>query len=200
MLTASALVLLATPAFAEDSDGKPRQGEVSGIATWATGVAIGNSNEFAPKYSFVGFNGEAMYHVRDDLSIGVTSGYQVFRGEERETIQIGDGDAALNAYQLRYIDTAPILAVVRYYVAVGEYMSFLPALGVGTVYTNRETNAGLVVFHEDYWHFGVAPQLGLAVHTLGPDPLIDVKYTFAPGGEDSPTESWFTAEVGILFQ
>lgn len=198
MLTASTLVLLAAPAFAEDSDGKPMAGEISGIATYATGLAIGNSHEFASKYSFVGFNGEVMYHVRDDVSIGLTSGYQVFRGESRETVQIGD--AALNAYQLRYLDTAPIFAVARYYVPVGEYMSFIPALGLGTVYTNRETNAGLVVFHEDYWHFGVAPQLGLAVHTYGPDPLIGVRYTYAVGGGDAPTESWFTAEVGVLFQ
>jgi hypothetical protein len=29
--------------------------------------------------------------------------------------------------------------------------------------------------------------------------VVDVKYTIAPGGSEVPTEMWFTAEAGLLF-
>jgi hypothetical protein len=195
-LATVALVLVSTPVLAADpmSWDEHEEGRVTGIATWATGLAIGDSYDFAPKYGFLGFNGEVMYWARSDLSIGISSGYQLFHGKERDTVHIGD--VALNSYQFRYLDTVPILAVGRYYVALGDAASFFPALGIGTIYTNREADLGLVDVHDDAWHFGVAPQVGLLFHTAGPDPLLDVKYTLAPG---SPTEMWFTAEVGALF-
>ena len=39
-------------------------------------LAIGESHEFAPIYGWRGFNAEVMYHVRSDLSLGLTSGSQ----------------------------------------------------------------------------------------------------------------------------
>jgi len=193
-------VLLAMPAYAGDASdwGEEMEGRVSGLATWSTGLAIGDSHEFAPIFGWLGFNAEIMYHARSDLSIGLTSGYQLFRGKGKETVELDQ--ATLTAYQFRYLDTAPILAVARYYVDLGGTAMFYPALGVGTVYTNREVNAGWVAVHDDTWHFAVAPQLGLAWHTYGPDPLIQVKYTYAPGGGDSPTESWISFELGTFFE
>ena len=198
--TILALVLLAAPAYAGEARdwGEEMEGRVSGLATWSTGLAIGDSHEFAPIFGWLGFNAEIMYHAKSDLSIGLTSGYQLFRGKGRETVDVGD--AALTAYQFRYLDTAPILAVARYYVDLGGAAMFYPALGVGTVYTNREVNAGFVAFHDDTWHFAVAPQVGLAIHTYGPDPLIQVKYTYAPGGDENPTESWISFELGTFFE
>jgi hypothetical protein len=40
----------------------------------------------------------------------------------------------------------------------------------------------------------------LAFHTYGPDPLIQVKYTYALGGDENPTESWVSFEVGTFFE
>jgi len=194
-----ALVFLSTAASADPAPSwdEHEEGSVAGIGTWATGLALGKSYEFTPEYGFIGFNGELMYYVRSDVSIGLSSGYQLFLGQERSTIELGD--AALNAYQFRYLDTVPIFAVGRYYVELIPELSFFPALGVGTVYTNREVLAGIVSVYDDAWHFGVAPQVGLLFHTHGPDPVIDVKYTLAPGGSEHPTEMWFTAEIGLLF-
>jgi hypothetical protein len=199
-ITMFAFVLVAAPAYAGEarSWGEEMEGRVSGLATYATGAAIGESHEFAPIYGWLGFNAEVMYHARADLSIGLTSGYQLFRGKGRETTEF-DG-AALTAYQFRFLDTAPILAVARYYVDLGGTAMFYPALGVGTVYTNREVNAGFVGIHDDTWHFAVAPQAGIAFHTYGPDPLLQVKYTYAPGGDENPTESWFSVELGCFFE
>jgi hypothetical protein len=193
-------VLLSAPAYAGDASswGDEMEGRVSGLATWSTGLAIGDSHEFAPIFGWLGFNAEIMYHARPDLSIGVTSGYQLFRGKGKETVELDQ--ATLTAYQFRYLDTAPILAVVRYYVDLGGTAMFYPALGIGTAYTNREVNAGWVAVHDDTWRFAVAPQLGLAWHTYGPDPLIQVKYTYAPGGGDYPTESWVSFELGTFFE
>jgi hypothetical protein len=194
-----ALALVSTRAFAAEplTWGETRVGEVSGIGTWATGLAIGDSYEFTPKYGFIGFNGEVMVHPRADVSVGLTSGYQLFLGQERSTVEAGD--AALDAFQFRYLDTVPILAVGRYYVELSPIVSFFPALGIGTIYTNRVVDVGIVALYDDFWHFGVAPQVGLLFHTDGPDPVVDVKYNVAVGGSESPTEMWFTAEVGLLF-
>ena len=192
-----ASVLLSTPAFAQESWGEINEGEVSGIGTYATGLAVGDSFEFAPKYGWIGFNGEVLYHLKPEISLGITSGYQLFMGRERSTVEAGN--AALNAYQFRYLDTVPILAVGRYYLDLGSVVAFVPALGIGTVYTNRLVDVGILALHDDIWHFGVAPQAGLLFHTDGPDLLVDAKYTFAIGGPEHPTEMWFTAEVGLLF-
>jgi hypothetical protein len=198
-MSALVLALVSSPASAQDGDswGDRNVGEVSGIGTWATGLAIGDSFEFTPRYGFIGFNGEVMLHVRPEISIGLSSGYQVFLGQERSTVTLGD--AAINAFQFRYLDTVPIFAVGRYFVDIVPELTFSPALGIGAVYTNREIDIGILGVYEDAWHFGVAPQLALVLHTDGPDPLLGVKYTFAPGGSETPTEMWFTAEIGLLF-
>ena len=198
-LTMLTFVLLATPAYAGEtrSWGEEMEGRVSGLATWSTGLALGNSQDFAPIFGWLGFNAEIMYHPSTDFSIGLTSGYQLFRGKGEETTEF-DG-ATLTAYQFRYLDTAPILAVGRYYVDLGDAM-FYPAIGIGTAYTNREVNAGFVGVHDDTWSFAVSPQVGLAWHTYGPDPCIQVKYTYAPGGGDYPTESWVSFELGTFFE
>ncbi len=195
-ITTLSLVLLSAPAFA-DTWGEENVGEISGMGTWATGLAIGDSYEFTPKYGFIGFNGEIMVHVRPDLSVGLSSGYQLFLGQERSTVEIGD--AALNAHQFRYLDTFPIFAVGRYFLDLGSVVSFSPALGIGTVYTNRVVELGIVAIYDDVWHFGVAPQVGLVFHTDGPDPVVNFKYTLAPTGSEHPTEMWFTAEIGLVF-
>jgi outer membrane protein len=189
--------LLAAPAHA-GSWGESMEGRASGLFTWATGIAIGDSNEFAPKYGFLGFHGEMIYHARADFSIGLTSGYQLFTGKGRETVEFGD--AALTGYQFRFIDVVPILAVGRYYVDVGDSASLFPSLGIGTIYANREVDVGFVGVHDDTWYFGVSPQLGFAYHLPGPDPMVLVKYNFAPGGEETPTEMWFSAELGVMFE
>lgn len=197
--TLLALALSASPAWADAplTWGEKNQGELSVMGTWSTGLALGESHDFTPKYGFIGFNGEFMYHVASSVSIGIGSGYQLFTGQERETIE--SDNAAINAYQFRYLDVVPIMAVGRYYLDVSDDVTLFGALGLGTVYTNRVVDISIVAVHDDTWHFGLAPHIGALIHTPGPDGVIDVKYTYAPGGSEYPTEMWFTAEIGLLF-
>ena len=197
--TLVALALTSTPAWADSplTWGEKNEGEVSAMGTWSTGIAIGDSHEFTPKYGFIGFNGEVMYHLASSITVGVASGYQLFTGQVRETIE--SDNAAINAYQFRYLDVVPIFAVGRYYLDISNDLTLTGGLGLGTVYTNRVVDISIVAVHEDTWHFGLAPQIGVLVHTPGPDGVVDVKYTYAPGGSEVPTEMWFSAEIGLLF-
>jgi hypothetical protein len=116
----------------------------------------------------------------------------------KETVELDQ--ATLTAYQFRYLDTAPILAVARYYVDLGGTAMFYPALGVGTVYTNREVNAGWSPFTTTPGTSPSRPSWDWRGTPTAPNPLIQVKYTYAPGGGDYPTESWVSFELGTFFE
>ena len=193
------LLFVSTPALAQErmSWGERNQGEISGMAQYATTLTVGGSHEFSPRFGWIGFSGEVNYQLLPMLSVGVTSGYQLSYTKVRDTLVLDN--AALNATQFRYLDLVPIFAQARYYLELGD-SPVIPygGLGIGTVYANREIDVGVEVV-TDGWHFGFAPQLGAMLVTEGPNVMLDVEFTGAVKSGDAPGEAWMTFELGLLF-
>ena len=125
----------------------------------ATGY--GDLNAFANGTSWKGWSIEGRKFLVDEVSFGAYLGYNGFF-EERDRDLYDIDNTTINAKTWRYVYSLPILATAHYYVGEGVVRPYL-GLGVGLYYLEQEIQFGILRISEDYWKFGLAPELGFFI-------------------------------------
>ena len=95
-----------------------------------------------------------------------------------------------------------MLLTGAYYLKPGEQVSPFFGLGVGTIYSLRNTDMNLYTVEVDAWNFALQPEIGVqfilndatAIHVAG-----KYYHGFAAGGDLDTTQSYFTLNVGFAF-
>jgi outer membrane protein len=93
----------------------------------------------------------------------------------------------------------PLLVAIDY--VFRPEKSFQPYLGVGigTMYSERNTQMGIWLVEENPWQFALKPELGLMYKFAYSNAIkLGVKYYNGFGG-DLGTQSYITVSVGVAF-
>lgn len=130
--------------------------------TYDMNMALSGTKDFAGDFSWLGMSLEGRKMVRPDASVGFVLGWHEMDKEFTGVNEVAPGFDVHSA-QKRYINSFPMLVNAHFYFAQrGKFRPHV-GVGVGAYFVERLTEFGeLYVVDQDVWHFGVAPEVGVA--------------------------------------
>jgi outer membrane protein len=167
---------------------------------YSMGFGAGDMKSFISTSSFRGAAIAYRYRIQEKFSVGADMGWNTFY-ERRAYDTYTSGTVSLSGVQYRYINAMPIYLAGDYYLKPGEKLNPFVGLGVGTLYTRRNTDMNLYTLENKIWAFALRPEAGVLVNA---NPALDIilvgkyNYGFAAGGLDA--QSYFTFNIGLVFK
>lgn len=159
--------------------------------------------EFVSDFSFRGIGLEARYVPRrgSNVSYGFTGAWHVLKTETSETVNLPSAD--VTGYQLRYVNSVPLLANATYYFGeprrgVRPYVG----LNLGTYYMERRVEIGLAAITDKNWHLGWAPEAGVVVPLGRPEAAMfaSIRYNWAFSAGGSGDQKYWGFNVGFAYR
>ena len=167
---------------------------------WNIGISMGETSDFISEPSFRGFNIEGRGFVTDNMTVGGMAGWQTFyENFGRVTEEFGN-TGVITGNKRRYLNVVPLMATWDYYFMPGVVMPYL-GFGLGTYYIESRNMMGIYYTQGDAWHFGVAPEVGVAIPfgagTAGVN--VNVKYNMAAKTKDEQAYGWLGIGIGFSY-
>jgi hypothetical protein len=167
---------------------------------YSMGFGTGNLKEFISPASFRGFTFDYRNTSLYNFGIGVEFGWNVFYEalpDDEHTV----GTVTYSGKQWHYSNFWPMLAAADYIPNPDATLSPFGGLGIGTIYTLRNTDMSAYTFEVDAWHFALRPEIGV---TYNPAPdfglMLVGKYYYGFGTNDLEAQGYFTINVGLVFR
>ncbi len=185
-----ASVLLASAAHAQDY--------WFGVS-YDTSMPLEDTKEFAGDFSWLGLSLEGRKMVNDNASVGFVFAWHEMDKEFTGVAPVSQG-VDVFAAQKRYINSFPMLVNAHYYLGQPGKPRLHVGLGLGAYLIERRVELGeIYVLDEDTWHFGIAPEAGIAWRVgWQAAGLISVRFNWAsPGGDDE--EMYLNFRVGMAW-
>ena len=168
---------------------------------YSIGFATGDLGDYIGEPSFRGIGLDYNKMIQPNIGVGFSIGWNVFYEDKPYDTYTVD-NVSLSGKQYRYSNHWPMLLSGSYYLKPGEAINPFVGLGVGTIYTLRNTNMNLYTVELDAWNFALQPQVGVqfSVDDATAITLI-AKYNnaFQAGGELDTDQSYFTINLGFAF-
>ena len=169
--------------------------------TYSMGFATGDLSDFISQPSFRGATIEFRKMVQPNIGVGLTFGWNVFY-EDISRDSYTAGNATLTGKQFRYSNHFPMVLGGDYYFSPGEKFNPFVGLGIGTIYTRRNTDMNLYTVEQEAWNFALTPEVGFLYSiTDGAAIIVMGRYNsgFKAGNELDASQSYFTLNVGFSF-
>lgn len=169
---------------------------------YSIGFGTGDLGSFISKPSFRGVSFDYRYRFQPNLAAGVSFQWNTFYEEfSRDTYEVDN--VALTGKQFRYSNNFPMLATVTYYLSEDEEgMIPFATLGIGTMYTRRNTDMNLYTIEQEAWNFDLQPEIGVLFNQYdGFGFSASLKYNngFAGGSELTEGQSYLSLNIGVSF-
>lgn len=163
------------------------------------GFAAGDLGDYIGSASFRG----AVFEYQKDLNTSISAGVEFawttfYERKEYDTYTVDQ--YSLSGIQYRYSNMFPMLVCVEYTLNPDSDIRPFVNLGLGTMYTIRDTDMGLWRLEEKAWQFGLKPELGV-MYDLGISTSLKLegKYYMGIGGSELENQSFFAVSVGLAF-
>jgi hypothetical protein len=169
--------------------------------SYSIGFGNGDLGGFISKTSWRGYTLDYRYIFKPQMAFGITVGWQTFY-EELDNATYTKENASLSGKQFRYSNNVPILATFTYFTKPDDHpVNPFVSLGIGTMYTRRNTDMNLYTVRQDAWNFLLQPEIGVQLHISDEAAFsISGKYNYGfKAGELSDPQSYFTLNVGFSF-
>ena len=163
------------------------------------GFGMGDLGDYIEKASFRGAVFDYQKNLSSGLSVGLELAWSTFY-EKKDYDTYTVEPYSLSGIQYRYSNMFPMLLTAEYYLksegAVRPYVN----LGLGTMYTIRDTDMGLWRLEEKAWQFGLKPELGV-IYDVGMNSSVKLegKYYMGLGGSKLENQSFFALSAGMVF-
>lgn len=166
---------------------------------YSMGFGTGDLGDFVSPASFRGFTIDYRKLVKPNVGVGFDIGWNVFY-EERAYDTYTSGTVSYSGKQYRYNNQFPMLFAADYYLKPGEDINPFAGLGIGTMYSLRNTDMGQYTLEEDAWNFALRPEVGV-LFAANPDMSLSVtgKYYYGFEAGDLPAQSYFALSLGFVF-
>ncbi len=167
---------------------------------YSMGFGTGDMSNFIGSASFRGATFEWRKNVNPNVGVGIEAGWNVFY-TSKPSDSYEYGNATLTGKQWRYQNAVPLLAAADYYFSPGEKFNPFVGLGLGTMYSRRNTDMAQYTIEQDAWHFAVRPEVGFMYQVNdGFALLAALKYYNGFGAGDlKSTQSYLTLNLGLAF-
>jgi outer membrane protein W len=168
--------------------------------SYSMGFGAGDMGTFNGNASFRGATFEYRKNIQPNVTLGFEVGWNVFY-EAKPYDTYNNGTVSVSGKQYRYQNQVPLLVTANYYFSPGEKFNPFVGVGVGTMYSRRNTDMNLYTLEEQAWHFAVKPEVGF-LYQLQPElaAFVAVKYYNGfQAGDFKQTQSYITLNIGLAF-
>jgi hypothetical protein len=167
--------------------------------SYSIGFGVGDLGDYIEQASFRGVILDYTVDVTDNISLGGSVGIQTFYEEVSDKVYDYKNTSA-SGKQYRYSNNVPILAKGVY--SLKETNGVVPygALGIGTIYTRRDTEMGIFTYRQDAWNFALAPEIGFLYQVSSSNSVaLSVRYFngFQSGSELDESQNYFSINLGF---
>lgn len=168
--------------------------------SYSVGFPVGDLSDFISNESWRGISLDFRKMVNPNVGVGFSVGWNVFYEEfAKETYTIDN--ISLTGKQWRYSNHVPMYVNPTYFLKPGEDVNPFFSLGIGTIYTRRNTDMNLYTVEQEAWNFALAPEVGFQ-YAIDEATALSVSgklnYGFKSGDIDAD-QSFFTLNVGFSF-
>ena len=167
---------------------------------YSMGLGTGDLGDFTNKFSFRGAAIEWRRFIDPTVSVGIDVGWNTFY-EQMPVETYTLGTASLTGKQYRYQNSFPMMAAGNYYFNPDQKLRPFVGLGLGTIYSVRDTQMYVYSLEQDAWHFGMCPQVGM-LYELGfaTSLYVGLKYNVGiRSGDFDAAQSYLAINVGFAF-
>jgi opacity protein-like surface antigen len=165
---------------------------------YSVGFTTGDLHNYIKPVSWRGFDFDYRKFVKPNVGVGFEVGWNVFY-EKKPFDTYTNGKWDYSGKQYRYSNNVPILVSAAYYINPTEKFTPFIGLGIGTMYSQRDTEMGQYSFELDAWHFAMRPELGVIFNSQdGVGISLSTKYFYGVKTGDLPAEGFFTLNIGLL--
>ena len=166
---------------------------------YSMGFGTGDLGDYISNPSFRGIAIDYRKMAQPNIGVGFELGWNVFYdAKASDTYSLGN--LSYSAKQWRYNNQFPALFAVDYYLSPGEHINPFAGLGIGTMYSLRNTDLGQYRFEEDAWHFALRPEVGVLIEANpGMSVAITGKYYHGFEAGDLDAQSYFALTIGFVF-
>jgi opacity protein-like surface antigen len=166
------------------------------VVNYVPSLSLGETADFTKNFSPRGVEVEMHYLIAEELSLGFSVGWNVFR-EKAVGESFEYKDFLVTGTQFRYTNIVPLNAVARKYFGTGDRTPFI-GVGLGTSYAKQTRNAGIFSLVENKWQFHFAPEAGIqAKVSSGMLVSLKIKYSYSVKAGDFPSMSFLGLGVGL---
>lgn len=161
------------------------------------GFGVGDLGSYIAQPSFRGAVLDHHRSITDNISAGIELGWNVFY-ERKDYDTYSNDQVSVSGIQYRYSNNLPILATFEYNLNPENPLKPYANVGIGTMYTERDTEMGIWLLSEKAWHFAFKPELGLLYEVNENAALkIAAKYYYGSAAGDLGAQSYFALAIGL---
>jgi len=161
------------------------------------GFPFSSTKEFADQVSWRGISLDVDRFVNDNLAVGMGLAWSVFLEKESDSYYERDL-ILLHGTQVRYINNIPIMGRISWYQPMDMVEPYF-TLGIGTAWQEARREIGLFQETNSYWHFALAPELGVIMPVGRTYVNAKVKYTHGFKTSEGPALSYLSLGVGFAW-
>jgi len=168
--------------------------------SYSIGFPTGDLGDFIGNVSFRGISIDYRHRIQPNIALGTTVGWSTFYEEvASDTYTIGN--ESLTGKQYRYSNNMPLLATVTYFMSPDEKINPYGTLGLGTMYTRRNTDMNLYTIEQESWNFLLQPEVGVQIGVADHSALsVALKYNIGFQAGDLPeNQTYLSLNVGFAF-
>lgn len=159
----------------------------------------GDLGDYISKPSFRGAVFEYQRNINKNVSAGIEFGWNVFY-EKKDYNTYTIEPASLSGVQYRYSNNFPMLVTAEFNLKPDDFVKPYANLGIGTMYTLRNTDMGVWTLEEKAWHFALKPEIGILIEiSTNAAFKIAGKYYVGFASGDLDTQSYFAISGGFAF-
>ena len=171
--------------------------EVIWKMTYDVGFPLSATKEFAGQVSWRGLSLDVDRFVNDRLAVGMGFAWSTFIEKEPDSYYERDR-ILLHGTQMRYINNMPLMARISYYMPMDMFETYF-SLGIGTAWQETRREIGTFAFTGNYWHFALAPELGVILPVGTSYVNAKVKYTHGFETSNGPALSYLSLGLGFAW-
>lgn len=168
---------------------------------YSIGFPTGDLGDFIEKASFRGATIDYRKMINPNVGVGFSVGWSVFYEEMASSTYTLD-NVALTGKQYRYSNFIPMMINPTYYLKPDATLNPYVSLGIGTMYTRRNTDMNLYTLEQEAWNFLLQPEVGIQ-YKVGPSTAVNLSgkfnYGIKAGKELDASQSFFSLNVGFTF-
>jgi hypothetical protein len=169
--------------------------------SYSVGFGTGDLGSFIDKTSWRGVSMDYRYSFMPNIAAGLSVGWTTFYEEKGRDTYSTDNES-LTGKQFRYSNQVPIQATLTYFSKPDGPVNPFVTMGIGTMYTRRNTDMNVYTREQEAWHFLLQPEVGVQA-MIGDGVAFSVSgkyyHGFEAGSDLNDPQSYFALNVGFTF-
>lgn len=159
----------------------------------------GDLGNYISAWSFRGASAQYRYAVTHNILVGIDAGWNVFY-EKMGYDSYTSGTKTITGVQYRYQNEVPLLAAADYVFMPEKNVQPYIGVGIGTIYSERQTWMGVWGVEQNPWQFALKPEVGLMYKiSFGTALKLGLKYYNGFKAGDLENQGYFTIAVGFAW-